>query len=136
MQVMSTIVEAGETFPARRFERSSELISTNGLRIGTGGRTPVWSESIAQGERRSSRIAGLSGHHLERRNRPMNLYFLTGELAESRAIFWHNIGSAAGRAPGTGFSGGAGVVEAVDTEDLKFSGVKTPCGFESRPRHQ
>ena len=20
-------------------------------------------------------------------------------------------------------------------EDLKFSGVKTPCGFESRPRH-
>jgi hypothetical protein len=24
----------------------------------------------------------------------------------------------------------------ADTEDLKSSGVKTPCGFESRPRHQ
>ena len=24
----------------------------------------------------------------------------------------------------------------ADTEDLKSSGVKTPCGFESRPRQQ
>jgi hypothetical protein len=31
---------------------------------------------------------------------------------------------------------GAGVVEAVDTEDLKSSGGQPPCGFESRPRHQ
>src|ERR1022692_3838186 len=31
---------------------------------------------------------------------------------------------------------GAGVVEVVDTLDLKSSGGQPPCGFESRPRHR
>jgi hypothetical protein len=39
------------------------------------------------------------------------------------------------QAAAAGRDNGAGVVEAVDTEDLKSSGAQAPCGFESRPRH-